>query len=376
MNILILHSSSGLYGSSKVLLCFSSAFRKKGHVLTVVLSEKGPLSDELQAMGIRVKIIRLGIIRKKYYSFTGLLDRCYTLCKAFLSLRKLIREEKIDLIYSNTIAVLIGAFTAKITRKKHIWHIHETIERPAFLFSFLGWMVSHFSDKAVVVSESVYDHWKKKIPADKLITIHNGFDYSAFDAAQPGLRNELDIDSDSLVIGTVGRIHYLKGQEYFLRIAGFLHTRFPGLKFLIVGDAFEGYEYLYDKLAAITRELNLEKSVYTLGFRSDIANIYKAIDIFVLPSTLADSFPTVILEAMASGVPVVATRQGGAVEMIEDGKSGILIPINEPEKAADIIGDLIKNKDMRIQMGKEAKLRVTKEFSLDAFNNAITDIIK
>jgi len=326
-------------------------------------------------MGIPVKIVRLGILRKKYYSLPGLLNRSYILSKAFFQLRKIIREEKTDLVYSNTTAVLIGAVTARLTGKKHIWHIHEIIERPAFLFSFLGWMISRFSDKAVVVSKSVYDHWKKIVPAEKLVTIYNGFDYSVFDAKPSTLKTELNINSGSIIIGTIGRIHYWKGQDYFLRIAGALHAKYSDLSFLIVGDAFDGYEYLYDNLNTLSKQLHIENSVYNLGFRSDITNIYNAIDIFILPSLLPDPFPTVVLEAMAAGIPIVATKQGGAVEMIEDGKSGILIPINEPEKAASMLEALVKSKELRTQMGKEAQLRVIKEFSLEAFDKSITDLI-
>ncbi len=349
---------------------------KKGHSLTVALSEEGPLADELRAMGIPVKIVRLGIIRKKYYSISGVFNRGYILCKAFFSLRKLIREERINLVYSNTTAVLIGAVTAKITGKKHIWHIHEIIEKPAFLFSFLGWMVTNFSEKAVVVSKSVYDHWKKKVDPAKLVVIYNGFDYSPFHAGHSSLRDELGIHQEQLLIGTIGRIHYWKGQDYFLKIAAILHAKYPSVGFLIAGDAFDGYEYLYDTLAKLSKELGIEKVVHTLGFRSDITNIYNALDIFVLPSILADPLPTVVLEAMASGLPIIATKQGGAMEMIENGKSGILIPIHEPEKAAHIIETLIENQALRHQMGNEARLRVVKEFSLEKFDNAITDIIK
>jgi glycosyltransferase involved in cell wall biosynthesis len=375
MNILILHSSSDLYGASRVLLVVVKTFIDAGNQVTVILSKDGELTNELRVLKAEVELINLGIIRKKYYSVIGILNRFSVIGKAFFTIKKLVHEKKIDLIYSNTSAVLVGALVAKSTGKKHIWHVHEIIEQPALLYNFLGFMFSHGCDKVIVVSKSVYEHWQKKVPAEKLILVYNGFDYSLFKRNQSTLKKELSIGLETIIIGTIGRIHYWKGQDYFLEIAGYLSKKYPNIEFLIVGDAFEGYEYLYGKLTDLTKKLLLQDKVHLLGYRNDMANIYHSIDIFVLPSVLPDPFPTVILEAMASGIPVVATRQGGAIEMVEDNQTGILVPIHEPEKAALLMEKLIENKELRTQMGIRGKERLLRDFSLKAFNDAIINAI-
>ncbi len=376
MNILILHSSSGLYGSSKILLSFTKVFLEQGHSPVVVLSEEGPLSDELRKTGAEVKIIRLGVIRRKYYSVGGIINRSFISVKAFFALRKLIRRKKIDLVYSNTTAVLIGAVVAKMTSIRHIWHVHEIIETPSFLYKTIGWMLNTMSNKVIVVSNAVKDHWKKVVSENKIILVYNGFDYAEFDHNKTTLKDDLKLDNNTLMIGTIGRIHFWKGQDYFLEIAGILSSKYPFARFIIAGDAYPGYEYLYEEFEAIKEKHQINDVVFDLGFRSDIVNVMNAFDIFVLPSISHDPFPTVVLEAMAASKPVVATDQGGSREMVEEGISGILIPINEPGKAAARMAELIEDRMLRQQMGFQGKERVHKLYSLEAFNEAIINAIK
>lgn len=374
MNILALHSSSGLYGSSKVFLEAIQTFLKEGNNVTAVLSEEGALSEELRKTGADVKIIRLGIIRRKYFSFFGILNRLYYLSKSFFALKKIIRSKQTDLVYSNTTAVLIGAFVARSTNKKHIWHIHEIIEKPLFLHRFIAWMISKYCYKAIAVSNAVKEHWQQKSTSEKIIVLYNGFDYSAFYQDQSTLRQELKIEDDCIVIGTIGRISEWKGQDYFLHIAGEITRKINNVKFIIAGDAFPGNEYLIDSFNKIIKEENIEDKVFLLGFRDDVNNVLHGFDIFVLPSVLPDPLPTVVLESMAAGKPVVATFQGGSLEMVEENKTGIFIPLNDSQKAANLMNTLISDQAMRKQMGAAGRKRVEEKFSHERFKKELIKI--
>lgn len=376
MNILALHSSSGLYGSSKVFLESIKTFVQEGYTVTAVLSEEGPLCNEIRKANAEVVIIRLGVIRKKYFTLIGVINRIYYSFKAFLSLKKIIREKNIDLVYSNTTAVLTGAFAAKAMNKKHIWHVHEIIEQPILLYRFIAWMLSNYCHKAIAVSQALLNHWQKKIQDNKFILVHNGFDYTEFTKQKPSLKEELNIAGDTVIIGTIGRIAERKGQDYFLEIAGKLNAKKNNLRFVIVGDPLPGSEQLYDSLKAIAEKENIIDYVYFTGFREDIGNLLNTFDIFILPSVLPDSLPTVILEAMAAGRPVVATRQGGAPEMIKENETGLLIPLNEATKAADMIETLINNKELMMQMGEAGHKRVRQYFSLASFREQIIKAIQ
>ena len=376
MNILILHGSSDLYGASKILITTIRVFKKNGHQILVVLSEDGPLVKAILELGVEVKFIKLGILRRKYKSITGVLNRFFVLRKAYYSIKHLIKERNISLVYSNTTAVLAGAFAAKKMGKPHVWHVHEIIENPKWLIKFLGWLLNRYSNKIIVVSEAVKKSWGKYVPQEKLQLIYSGIDYLPYLQHSHKLKEELNIDQDNLIIGMIGRVHYWKGQDYFLQIANELNKRMDGITYVMIGDAFPGYEYLYRQLASIIKEGHLERVVKDLGYRTDVAELLSGFDIFVLPSTLPDPFPTVLLEAMASGIPVVATRQGGALEMIEENITGCIIDLNAPFEASLQIEKLIHNKALRTQLGEAGRKKVMSSYSADAFEKKMLKILE
>jgi glycosyltransferase involved in cell wall biosynthesis len=220
------------------------------------------------------------------------------------------------------------------------------------------------------------NHWQQNKVTNKFILIHNGFDYSEFNQSSSTLRKELNIADDVIIVGMIGRINNIKGQDYFLQIAGKLKAKKYSLAFIIVGDTVTGYEKKMDELKLIAAKENISTDVYFTGLRTDIGNVLNAFDIFVLPSILPDSFPTVVLEAMAAAKPVIATKQGGAVEMIKENETGMFIPLNNIDEAANIIEKLIQDKTIRMQMGEAGKQRVNEHFSLQQFQQAMIKAIQ
>lgn len=376
MKILMLHGSSDLYGASKILLVTVQTLVNNGNQVTVILTESGPLAHLLTEAGASVLFIRLGILRRKYKSVAGLMNRIAVLRKAYLSICTLIRQQQFDVVYSNTTAVLAGAFAAKRTRTRHIWHIHEIIESPRWLYRFLGQTLNYYSDTVIAVSGAVAKSWSKYVHKEKIICVYNGIDYSPFLEATGNFRAEIKAAESDVIIGMIGRVHPWKGQGYFLDIAAALKPKFENLHFVMAGDAFPGNEYLYTELAAKVGSYGLQKDVTDLGFRNDIPALLQGFDILILPSVLPDPFPTVILEAMASGKPVAATAHGGALEMIEDGISGFLIPVDDAAAAAVKLEPLIKDVSLRRQVGEAARVRVLKEFSRTAFENKMLKVLQ
>ena len=376
MNILALHSSSGLYGSSKVFLESIKTFVQEGYTVTAVVSEEGPLCNEIRKTNTSVHIIRLGVIRRKYFNPIGVINRLYYSIKAFYSLKKIIQEKNIDLVYSNTTAVLTGALAAKATGKKHIWHVHEIIEGPSILVRLISWMMNHYCTSLIAVSQAVINHWKKNKVITKFELVYNGFDYTQFHPSLSTLKEELKIKDDTIIIGTIGRINNIKGQDYFLQIAGKLMATNHQLAFIIVGDALPGNEKLLDELKRIASKENITKDVFFTGFRNDINNVLNAFDIFILPSILPDSLPTVVLEAMAAGKPVAATKKAGAMEMVMENETGLFIPLHNVVEAAKRIEILISNKELQLQMGTAGKIRVHEYFSLALFQQNIIKAIQ
>jgi glycosyltransferase involved in cell wall biosynthesis len=366
MRILFLHSSSDAYGASKIFLQTVSIAQKNGHTVVVALSNKGSLEQSIRAMGIEVHIVNLGIIRRQYFNLIGIINRFQKWRNAASVLKTIIQSHQIDTIYSNTAAVLIGGYTARRNGLKHIWHIHEIIEKPVFLNRFLAWRFRATADQLIVVSKAVEQHWQYALPANKIVQIYNGIEPIQVSTA-PDFKTTFNIPADVLVIGMAARIHYWKGQSYFVEIArALLSNSNSPLYFLIAGDPFPGYEYLLDDLKTQLKDPIFEGRVFYVGLVQEMDVFYRSIDLLILPSQLPDPLPTVILEAMQYGIPVAATAQGGALEMVQENETGIFIPLDNAVVAAEKINTILPT-SIRQQMGAAGKERVATYFSQAAF---------
>lgn len=374
--ILILHSGSDVYGAGKIMLNTATILRDNGFTVFIALPTTGMLFTQLKDEGLNVFVCPLGILRRSYFSVSGIWNRVLELNSARKTLRKFIREHKIGIIYSNTTGVLIGALLALGRNLKHVWHVHEIIQSPKLFSLLIGKCINQYSDQVVMVSNEVKNHWSKFVKSEKCTTIHNGLDYSSFLAEQSIIRKELKVSAGEVLIGMIGRVNHWKGQRYFIEIASVLVKKYQNLRFVMVGDAYPGYEHLHKQLTAAIHVMHLDDYVVDLGFRTDISNILGGIDIFILPSILPDPLPTVILEAMASGKPVVATEHGGALEMVENEKTGFLIPWDDPIAAVNRFETLIIDASLRKQMGANGRERVMTHFSKEQYEKNILSVIK
>ena len=386
MRVLFLHSSSDVCGASKIFLQTVSIAQKNGHTVVVALSNKGSLEDSFKAMGVEVHIVNLGIIRRQYFNLAGIINRFQKWRNAVGVLKTIIQSYQIDTIYSNTAAVLIGGYIARCNGLKHIWHIHEIIEKPAFLHRFLAWRFRATADELIVVSKAVQNHWQDALSANKITQIYNGIEPIQVSIA-PDFKITLPIPVDALVIGMAARIHYWKGQSYFVEIARALLSKMDSLSnpssqqnddttnqhqvihplyFLIAGDPFPGYEYLLDELNTQLKDPIFEGRVFYIGFVKEMDVFYRSIDLLILPSQQPDPLPTVILEAMQYGIPVAATAQGGALEIVKENETGIFIPLDNALLAAEKIHAILPA-STRHQMGAAGKERVSTYFSQAAF---------
>lgn len=369
--IVFLHSSSELYGASKILIFVIEIVRKMGFSIVVILPGEGPLAEEMMRLGFDVRIMNLGILRRKYFSPLGIINRGKRLVQAYQFLKELHEQEKIALIYSNTLAVIIGAVFARHKKIPHVWHIHEILHSPEFLIKFLARQLDQTTPNPIVVSEAVADHWRKYLQVATPEVIHNGMDYNPFLNAKPDLRYALGVKVDQPIITMIGRINPGKGQQFFLQMAKELTQMYPKAVFWMVGDPYPGYEPIHEQLKAYIQTHDLDACVMDLGFRVDIPEVLASSDVFVLPSILPDSFPTVILEAMACGLPVVATDSGGAREMIEDEVTGYLIPIGDVRSGVSRIAFLLSDQEAANAMGLAAQKRVQELFSFQKFSTKI-----
>ncbi len=185
----------------------------------------------------------------------------------------------------------------------------------------------------------------------------------------PGeVRRELGLSPTSIVIGALGNLRPEKNLETFLLAARDILIAIPSAELLVIGDGPSG-----DRLKRLASDLCLSESLHFLSDRSDVADLIAALDILVMTS-YTESFPNAILEAMALGKPVVATNVGGIPELVEEGKTGFLVPPKDPKAIADRVSYLCRNSVRRLQMGRAARMRVESDFAVQGITARLENI--
>ena len=364
--LLLLHSSNDLYGASKIFLQLIDLLTKNGFDIHVIIPEKGMLDDFLIKKDIKIVYVELGVLRKKYLNPLGLINRAVANIKAIAFLSNYIKDHSIDLVYTNTSTILCGGIAAKKNGVPSVFHIHE-IPTGNKLYEFLsGKIINWYSSKVLTVSESVKKHWLKYIDDKKIERIYNGIVFKKTDSII-----KLERDQDDFVITSVARLIPYKGHGYLIDIANELVKKSTKFKFLIVGDTLSSYVSYEKSVKQKVRDLGLEHQIKFLGFREDVLSILKQSDLFIHPAIAPDPLPTVLFESLYNDLPSVATNLGGAIEILDNGNNGLLIPYNDPKKAANLINEYCSNNKLQKKHLENSKKNFKINFSSESFNKNI-----
>ena len=365
-NILLVHSSNDLYGASKIFLQLIDLFLTNGFNVYVVLPEKGKLDDFLNKKDIKVSYHELGVLRKKYLNPLGLINRLAINIKAIKFLSNYIKNYSIDLVYTNTSTVLSGGIAAKKNGIPSLFHVHE-IPTGNWLYEiFSGKIINRISSKVLTVSNSVKSHWLKNINEHKIERVYNGIEYKKMDSII-----KLEKEKDDFVITSVARLIPYKGHMYLIEIAYELIKKSKKFKFLIVGDTLPSYAYYEKSLKQKVKNLGLESQIIFMGFRNDVFNILKHSDLFIHPAISPDPLPTVLFESLYNDLPSVATNLGGAVEILDNGNNGLLIPYKDPKKSANLINEYCNNSKLQKKHLENSKKHFKINFNSELFNKNI-----
>ena len=364
--LLLLHSSNDLYGASKIFLQLIDLLTKNGFDVHIIIPEKGMLDDFLIKKDIKIEYFELGVLRKKYLNPLGLINRAAANVKAIAFLSDYIKDHSIDLVYTNTSTILCGGIAAKRTGVPSLFHIHE-IPTGNKLYEFLsGKIINWYSSKVLTVSNSVKQHWFKYIDDKKITRIYNGIILRESDSII-----KLERDQDDFVIISVARIIPYKGHSYLIDIANKLIKKSSKFKFLIVGDTLSSYVSYEKSVKQKVKDIGLEDQIKFLGFREDVSSILKQSDLFIHPAIAPDPLPTVLFESLQNDLPTVATNLGGAIEILDNGKNGLLIPYNDPKKAANLIYKYSTNIELQNKHLENSKKNFKINFSPVSFNKNI-----
>jgi glycosyltransferase involved in cell wall biosynthesis len=203
----------------------------------------------------------------------------------------------------------------------------------------------------------------------KVTVVHNGFSLDEFAVPKPELarqfRERFHLGNEP-VVGCVGRIKLVrKGQEVLVQAAALLQRRGLQARYLFVGAPFPGNESHLADLQKLIQENGLEDHVVFTGELPDPRPAYAAMDVFVLPSAQPEPFGGVVMEAMAMGVPVIATNIGGSTDQVAEGVTGFLVPPSDPGALANRIERLLRDAVLRSQLGEAGPRRIAEQFSLE-----------
>jgi len=315
---------------------------KRGHK-AVVVSAGGPLVGDLTSTGVT------------HYTLPVHKKSLFSIFYSVRALTKIIRIESIDIIHARSrVPALVAFLVSRRTNVPFITTCHGFYSKHLLSWP-MGW------GKLVVVASNIIGKRMRDdfgVPHEKIRLIPRGVDLEEF-RCDP----DRAAGSAEIVVGLVGRLTPIKGHPLFLKAMARVARVYPKVKIQIIGDASK--PQYKDELLTLTRNLGLEHVVQFLGTRYDIPELLSKMTVLVAPSVGEEAFGRVVIEAGACGVPVVATRMGGLVDILEHEKDGLLVGSDDPRILADSVLRYLKDPDFARNMAAALRKKVEIEFPLE-----------
>ncbi len=344
MNIMEIVSGPTMNGAILHCVLVAREFLQRGNRVTVVCYPGSWVADQLAGSGTEI-----------IYS-----DLHRWPADELRRIARIARERRIDVIHthnsrSNFFGILLRLLSGiPSVATAHSRHIQ------------LHWM---FNDRVIAVSEATarYQRRFNFVRASRLDLVHNFVGprhvAAAENAARDGVRREFGIEEDNLLIAEVGNVIPRKGQLHMIEAMPRILRAVPEARLLVVG-AHTNAAYSA-RVQALARSLEVQSSVVWAGGRADVAQILRACDVFALASR-EESLPFAVLEAMAAGLPVVATDVGGVAECVCQGETGLLVPAGNPNALADALIEMLRGEGLRRRLGRAGRERVLRHFSVES----------
>lgn len=362
IKVLFVVTKSNWGGAQRYVYDLATGLPRDHFETAVALGGSGSLIQKLHGQSVRVLPI---------FSLTRDINTTSDLF-SFFELLSIFHREKPAVVHLNSakaggLSALAARFAGVplIIFTAHGWAFNE--DRPLWqrlVIKFFSWLTVVLSHKTIAVSEAVHKDTRNWLfIQNKVVTIHNGVDSTEFLSREEArsllfARTEAQIPRDCQIIGTIAELHKNKGLPYAIEAIAILAKKNHSLFYFILGTGEE-----QKKLSGLIKQHGLQERVFLFGFVENAAKYLKAFDAFILPS-IKEGLPYVLLEAGLAGLPVVASRVGGIPEIIEDGKTGLLVPPRDTSVLARLIEQLIKNPAERSMIGTALYDKVVKEFSL------------
>ena len=338
-------------GGERVFAQLAAGLDRSHYAVTVACSPGGAFVEQLQASGIRVIPFNM---RPQFNPF------------ALIGLARFLRRERPDIVHCQGRGDPYGRIAATLAGVPLVLSTTAMIHSRYWLANPLRKLMYYLIDR---VTDPMVDHWlvlnqhavdilcaDHGVAGDRISIIPNGIEadrYAPGMANGQKLRAELGLPSGASLLGSAGRLTWQKGFEHLLAAMPAILAAHPDAHLVLAGDG-----ELREDLERQAADCGIADRCHFLGFRDDMPGIMAALDVFVLPS-LAEGMPMVLLEAMAAGVPVIATCIPGVVDLIEDGVDGLLVPPRDAGALSRAIGRLLAGRGLARQLASAGRDRST-----------------
>ena len=362
MKILQISSASSFGGGERYVADLTNALRARGHDLYIAVRPRSPLPRHLQLPP--EKILTLPMRNALDVQSAHELDR-------------FVKRQQIEVVHAHMARdYSLAAYAARRNPQTKFFATRHVL----FPLNRMHRHTLARATRVIAVSAAVAKELRAQriLKDDQIAVIPNGVDLHRFTRALAGFdRTEflrkLKLPADCLLVGSIGELRTLKRHDDFIRAAARIKSEFPAAQFVLAGVDSSPAGEIRRQLEKLVFELGLHHSFHFLGWLDQAERLLAAMDVFVSASE-TESFGLVIAEAMAAGTPVVATRTEGAQEVIEDQKTGVLVPIGDVAQIAAAVSGLLSDPHQRDQIAQRAKDAVTTRFSLPRMVGAIEEL--
>ncbi len=353
-------SDTNIGGAGKCILIFLKNFNRKKFSVTVALPKNSLLKDEIEKLDIRAVEI------------DGIGDKSLSL-KGTINLYKYFRKEQPDIIHTH--ASMSAKLAGRMADSIPIVYTRHTVFPPRpYMTTLVGRkinrLINHsFSDQIIAVAEAAKKNLTDTgIADDKVLVIQNGVDYvkSLNDDQRLEIRKKYGIGEKDFVIAIAARLNIYKGHKYIIKAIKLALEKESNIKLLIAGIGEEEIS-----LKEQVKELKIEDNVIFTGFIDDISGIMNLMDIGINASFDTEATSLALLEGMSLGKPAIVTITGGNPDVIADGENGLLVPVKDPEKLANAILKLARDRDLMDYMQKKSKEIFKKKFTSEIVTRKI-----
>jgi glycosyltransferase involved in cell wall biosynthesis len=337
-----------------LLALLTHADRQAFEVETAVLSGEGELVPIFRQAGIAVHLLRA---RNRFDPL------------ALGRLVRLLREGRFDILHSHLFRadIYAGLAVARLGERRPLLVSTRHNDDRFFLNPFVGLVhygVSARQDLIIAISDHIarFTVSRGVRHPERVRRVYHGLEppvTQALEREGQHIRQELGIGPDAFLVGNVGRLALQKGQRHLIAAMPLLLERVPRARAIIAGGGD-----LEDYLRVLASDMGVAERVHVLGPRRDVPALMHAVDVFVMPS-IWEGFGLVLLEAMAAGRPIVASRVATIPEVVADGETGLLVPVGDPLALADALAQLAEDPDRAARMGEAGRERLRRQFSVE-----------